>query len=57
MPELVTHNEEGKCEGVSYVDFVVPLISEAQRTNKIIEEMQEKINRLESIIEKCNINT
>ena len=43
MPELVLLDENGKCDTVYYIDFIIPLVSEVQRLNK-------EIDRLENLI-------
>ena len=48
MPELVIKNEKGECETVSYVDFIIPLVSEVQRLNK-------EIDRLENLIKGVQV--
>lgn len=38
--ELVQFNKNGECETVSYIDLIIPLVSEVQRLNKIIDEIK-----------------
>ena len=52
MPELVVKNEYGECEAVTYIDFIVPLVSEVQRLNKEIDEYKKIIqNYSETVLE------
>ena len=48
MPELVVKNNEGQCEAVRYVDFIVPLISEVQRLNKEIDRLENLIKGVQA---------
>ena len=48
MPELVVKNNEGQCEAVRYVDFIVPLISEVQRLNKEIDRLENLIRGVQA---------
>lgn len=46
LPELVEFNENGECETVYYMDFIIPLVAETQRLNKIVDEQQKEIDSL-----------
>ena len=48
MPELVIKNEKGECETVSYVDFIIPLVSEVQRLNKEIDRLENLIKGVQA---------
>lgn len=48
MPELVLLDEDGKCDTVTYIDFIIPLVSEVQRLNK-------EIDRLENLIKGVQV--
>ena len=50
FPELVVKNSDGECETVSYIDFIIPIISELQRVNSINEEQQNTINKLQETV-------
>lgn len=43
FPELTVNNEDGVLSYVKYSEFVIPLISEVQRLNKKIEELEQKV--------------
>ena len=43
FPELTVDNEDGVLSYVKYSEFVIPLISEVQRLNKKIEELEQKV--------------
>ena len=48
LPEFVQLDEEGNCEGIKMFDFIAVLISETQRANSIIENLQKEIDELKS---------
>ena len=50
FPELVELDKDGNCEMVRTVELVNVLISEVQRSNSIIENMQKEINELKNKI-------
>ena len=50
LPELVEYNEDGQCETVYYMDFVIPLVADAQYTDKRITELECKIAEQDEII-------
>ena len=50
--ELVSFNEDGECEAVSYVDLIIPLVSEVQLLNNKIDEQQKQINELKELVNK-----
>ena len=48
MPELVVKNEYGECETVTYIDFIIPLVSEVQRLNKEIDRLENLIKGVQA---------
>ena len=46
LPEFVDYNENGECESVYYTEFIIPMLSEIQRLNSIIDTQQATINNL-----------
>ena len=48
FPELTVNNEDGVLSYVKYSEFVIPLISEVQRLNKIIDSQNSEISNLKS---------
>ena len=47
-PSFVSYNEEGKPETVSYSQLISPMIKALQDQNKLIEELQARIEALEA---------
>ncbi len=47
-PSFVSYNEDGEVETVSYSQLISPLIKALQEQNKLIEELQARIEALES---------
>ena len=43
FPELTGTDENNELSYVKYIDFVIPLVSEVQRLNKKIEELEQKV--------------
>ena len=50
FPELVQKDSDGLVSSVSYVDMIVPLVSEVQRLNNVITKQQNEIDELKSLI-------
>ena len=50
FPELVKKDSDGLVSSVSYVDMIVPLVSEVQRLNNVITKQQNEIDELKSLI-------
>ena len=50
FPELVQKDSDGLVSSVSYVDMIIPLVSEVQRLNNLIIKQQNEINELKSLI-------
>ena len=50
FPELVKKDSDGLVSSVSYIDMIIPLVSEVQRLNNLIMEQQNEINKLKSQI-------
>ena len=50
FPELVQKDSDGLVSSVSYVDMIVPLVSEVQRLNNVITKQQNEIDKLKSLI-------
>ena len=48
MPELVLLDEDGKCDTVTYIDFIIPLVSEVQRLNKEIDRLENLIKGVQA---------
>lgn len=48
MPELVLLDENGKCDTVYYIDFIIPLVSEVQRLNKEIDRLENLIKGVQA---------
>ena len=46
LPEFVDYNENGECESVYYTELIIPMLSEIQRLNSIIDTQQATINNL-----------
>ena len=47
---LVKKDSDGLVSSVSYVDMIIPLVSEVQRLNNLIIKQQNEINELKSLI-------
>ena len=50
FPELVQKDSDGLVSSVSYVDMIIPLVSEVQRLNDVVIKQQNEINELKSLI-------
>ena len=50
LPELVKKDSNGLVSSVSYVDMIIPLVSEVQRLNDVVIKQQNEINELKSLI-------
>ena len=48
FPELTGTDENNELSYVKYIDFVIPLVSEVQRLNKIIDGQNSEISNLKS---------
>ena len=50
FPELVQKDSDGLVSSVSYVDMIIPLVSEVQRLNDVVIKQQNEIDELKSLI-------